>query len=77
MIKNMMKDRMGSVIISLILGLGLAALFRRACTGGSCIVVKAPKREDLQKYYYKVDDNCFKYTPYVVECDSKKKTPSA
>lgn len=68
MIKNVMKDRMGSIIISVILGLGLAALFRRACHGGSCVVIKAPKREEIQQYYYKIDDDCYKYTPYVVEC---------
>jgi hypothetical protein len=68
MIKKVMNDRMGSVIISVILGLGLAALFRRACSGGSCVVIKAPNREDLKKYVYKVDDDCFKYTPYVVAC---------
>jgi hypothetical protein len=68
MIKNIMEDRTGSIVISVILGLGLAALFRRACTGGSCVVIKAPKADELNKFYYKVDSDCYKYTPYVVDC---------
>jgi hypothetical protein len=67
-----MNDRMGSIIISVILGLGLAALFKRACTGGSCIVIKAPKRDEVQRYYYKLDADCYKYTPYVVDCGQTK-----
>lgn len=68
MIENIMQDKVGSVVISVVLGLGLAALFRRACKDGNCIVIKAPKQEDVQKYYYKVEENCYKYTPYVVDC---------
>lgn len=67
-VENIMKDKVGSIVISIVLGLGLAALFRRACKSGSCVVIKAPKLEEVQKYFYKVGDDCFKYTPYVVEC---------
>lgn len=75
MIQNVMQDRMGSIIISIILGLGLAALFRRACKDGSCVVIKAPKQEDIQKYYYKVESDCYKYTPYVVDCQTDRSAP--
>ena len=68
MIQNVLQDRTGSMIISILLGLGLAALFRRACKDGSCVIIKAPKQEDIQKYYYKVEDDCYKYTPHVVDC---------
>lgn len=68
---KMMQDDTGSIIISVILGFGLAAIFRRACTGDRCIVVKAPKIDDVNKFVYKVDQDCFKYSPYVVPCDDK------
>jgi hypothetical protein len=71
MLERVMKDRVGSIIISIVLGLGLAALFRRVCKDGSCVVIKAPKQEEIQKYYYKVESDCYKYTPYVVSCDEK------
>lgn len=68
MIKNVMDDKFGSVLISVILGLGLAALFRRACHGDSCMVVKSPPLSDLRKYTYRMDSQCYKYSPEVVPC---------
>lgn len=70
LVNKVMEDSTGSIIISVILGLGLAALFRRACKGGRCIVVKSPKLDDLNKFVYKVDDDCYKYTPHVVPCSA-------
>ena len=67
-VKNVLHDNFGSIIISVILGLGLAALFRRVCSGDGCIIVKAPNASDIGKYYYKVDNSCYKYTPNLVDC---------
>ena len=69
LIGSFLHSRTGSIIVSIVLGLGLAALFRRACNGDNCVVVKAPKSEDVNKYYYKVQESCYKYTPYMVSCD--------
>ena len=63
-----MNSKAGSVLVSVILGLGLAAIFRRACTGDGCVVLKAPNAADVRKHVWKVDDDCFRYTPRVVEC---------
>lgn len=68
-VSTVLKDETGSAVISVILGLGLAALFRRACKGGRCVVVKSPKLDELRRFVYKVDDDCYKYTPHVVPCD--------
>jgi hypothetical protein len=68
LVKKVLNDGMGSIVISILLGLGLAALFRRACKGDRCIVIKAPSLTEVAKHYYKVDADCFKYTPQVVPC---------
>lgn len=60
--------RMGSIFLSVLLGLGLAAVFRSACKDKGCIIVKGPKQEETTKYYYKIQDNCYKYTPVITEC---------
>jgi hypothetical protein len=57
-----------SIIISVILGLGLAALFRRVCDGKKCIIVEGPPLRETEKYYYQIHENCYKYTPVVSEC---------
>lgn len=58
----------GSIAISILLGLGLAALFRTACKDGKCIVIDGPPMQDTEKYFYKIDENCFKYTTVATEC---------
>lgn len=58
----------GRIILSIIIGFGLASLFRKVCNGKDCIVIKAPSANDINKYFYKIDDNCYKYTPYQTEC---------
>ena len=73
LVKKLVNDKFGAIVVSVILGLGLAALFRRACTGDGCMVIKAPKASDVNKYYYKIDADCFKYTPQIVPCPEKGK----
>ena len=70
-IKNLMQSKEGRIVISVILGFGLATIFRKVCKDNNCIVVKGPKIEDVQKYYYRIDESCYKYTPYVVDCKEK------
>lgn len=72
-IKRFMQDKVGSIVISIILGLGLAAMFQRACKGDGCVVIKAPNMKDVQKYTYRVDQSCYKYSPEVIPCPLKKK----
>lgn len=71
-VSNILDTTMGSVVVSMIIGLGLAALFRKVCDDKKCVVVKAPNSEELERYYYKVQDDCYKYTPETVSCKNKK-----
>jgi hypothetical protein len=67
-IKQVLDTEFGSIAISVLLGIGLAALFRTACKDGKCVVITGPPRSETENYYYKIDDNCFKYTPVSTEC---------
>lgn len=67
-ISEVLNSQTGSVIISIILGLGLAALFRKACKDNNCIVIKGPNSEEVNKFFYKIEDNCYKYSPVFTEC---------
>jgi hypothetical protein len=68
----LMENEEGIIIISVILGFGLATLFRKACKDKGCYVIKGPKMSDVQPYYFKVDERCYKYSPVVVPCDKQK-----
>ena len=69
--KDLLKSNTGSIIISIVLGLGLAALFRKACTDNKCVVIKGPKTEETRNYHYRINEECYKYEPVFTECTRK------
>ena len=61
----------GRVIISIIWGLGLSALFKNACLTRNCQVIlyRGPNPTEVYNSYYKYgNDNCYQYTPYLTRC---------
>lgn len=70
-LSNIMNDPVGRIIVSVVLGLGLASIFRKVCNGNSCVIVKGPSIEEIKKFYYKIEDDCYKYTPVASQCDRK------
>ena len=55
----------GKTIVSIILGLGLASMFRKICNENNCLVIKGPKLKQMNKYY-RIDKTCYKYTIFVI-----------
>jgi hypothetical protein len=64
----------GKILMSVILGFGLATLFRAVCKGNRCRIVSAPPLEELDDQIYKFDDSCYQMTRNAVTCDAKKQT---
>jgi hypothetical protein len=62
----------GKYMLSIILGLGLASLFRAVCKDKNCLVFKAPPLEEIKDKVYKYDNKCYKYNPVQVKCDKSK-----
>lgn len=60
----------GKKVASIILGIGLATMFRRICSKNNCLIIKGPKTTELQNYY-KIDKNCYKYNAYPINCPDK------
>ena len=63
----------GKLIMSILLGFGLASLFRSVCKGKDCIVFHAPPLEKIQDKVYKSGDKCYKYQSIASKCDKSKK----
>jgi len=59
----------GRILMSIILGLGLASLFRRVCKGRNCVVQKAPPLEEIDDQIYKFQDKCYQYNAVSVKCN--------
>lgn len=64
----------GKYLMSILLGLGLATLFRTVCKGKRCNVVKAPPMEEIDGQIYKFNDKCYEMKRNIINCDSKRKT---
>jgi hypothetical protein len=64
----------GKYLMSIILGLGLASLFRTICKGSKCNVIKAPPMEEIDGQIYKFDGKCYEIQTNPIKCDSKRQT---
>ena len=62
----------GKYIMSVLLGLGLASLFRTVCKDKNCVIFHAPPLEKIQGKTYKYDNKCYQYTPKSAKCDNSK-----
>lgn len=67
-LQKLLNTESGRILVSVLLGLGLAALFRKACVDSNCLVIRGPDPQEVQKYHYKVNDTCYKYTHVITEC---------
>ena len=52
----------GKYIMSILLGFGLASLFRTVCKGAGCLQFYAAPLDEIKDKIYKHDNKCYKYT---------------
>ena len=72
--KRLLNTPLGQIVISIILGLGLATFFRRICHGKNCVISKAPPLEEIEDKIYKFDGKCYKLEKNAETCVKGKKT---
>lgn len=76
MIEEIFKSRVGIIIISIIWGLGLSTLFRKACNGRTCQILKyaGPDPNQVKNTYYNYGTpDCYKYSPVISSCATENK----
>jgi len=71
--KRLLNTPTGQILISILLGLGLATLFRKTCVDDKCIVFNGPVIEDIEDKTFKHNDKCYKYTSEAGRCDTTKR----
>lgn len=62
-------SELGLKFISILLGFGLASLFRQVCKDDKCRIIKGPNLKEIEKQIYKIDDKCYRYKPVPTVCD--------
>jgi len=72
LIDKLLYSETGRLLISIILGLGLASLFKKACDTSGCLKFVAPSKEKLEQVR-KYDGKCYAMRVEAGKCDSSKK----
>lgn len=75
MFKNIItkvNTKYGKIIISILLGIGLASIFRKSCESRNCLMFQAPSFDEVRKTVYKHNGKCYKYTEQSVMCNPQK-----
>lgn len=64
----------GQVIISVLLGLGIATLFRKVCNDKNCIEFRGPPISAVENKIFHYDDRCYTYQSRATSCRDDRKT---
>jgi hypothetical protein len=60
-IRRLLYNPYSSIIISMLLGFGLATLFRKTCSIRGCYVFKGPSIDKIEGQTFQMDNKCYKY----------------
>jgi hypothetical protein len=72
-LKRLLYTDIGQVFISIMLGLGLATMFRTVCEGKNCLIFNGPVINEIDGKTYKYGEYCHKYVLNPVSCSKTKK----
>lgn len=72
-VKRLINSTFGKIILSILLALGLASLFRKVCTDKNCVVFNGPVITEVDGKILKHGEKCYKYSMEADKCDSTKR----
>lgn len=72
-IRRLIYSKFGEYVISILLGLGLATLFRKVCKDRSCLKFEGAPLNKIKDQIFKFDNKCYKFTSDIQKCDNSKK----
>lgn len=66
----MIHTKFGQSLISIVLGIGLASIFRKTCKAAGCFKFISPPAKEVKESVYLHDGTCYKFTPETVKCSA-------
>lgn len=67
-IKEIINSQRGKYLISILLGLGLATIFREACKSRNCLIFKAPSLDKIKDKVFGYNKKCYKFIERSTSC---------
>ncbi len=58
-------------VFSFVIGLGLMAVFKPACKGDECRILKAPSLKEVQSTTYQLGSECYQFRTQNIQCPTK------
>lgn len=72
MIKEYIKKNPNAkVFLGILWGIAVGLLFRASCYGRKCVIVNAPKVEDVTSKILKENDKCYRLVSANTQCTEK------
>ena len=71
--ERLLHSRTGKILISIVLGLGIASLFHKLCKDKDCIIFNGPVISEIDGKVFEHDNKCFQYETHATVCDETKK----
>lgn len=62
------ENKQVSMLVSCVLGFGLAAIFRPVCKGPDCVILRGPPISQIRNSVYQFGSKCHEFIPKPVEC---------
>ena len=72
-IRRLIYSDVGRYIISILLGLGLATLFRQVCKDRECLVFHAAPMDKIREQIFKYQNKCYTFKENAQSCATDKK----
>lgn len=73
-IKKIFLSDFGGILISILLGFGLASLFRKSCKGKQCIIFKGPPLDEVKNQIFEHENDCYLFNENSIKCGNKEKS---
>jgi len=70
-VNKLLYEPFGQGILCAIFGLALSLMFHRVCKG-DCTDYFAPNLNEIKNKIFKLENECYTYTPYVVKCGNEE-----
>ena len=72
-LRRLIYSDVGKYVISIILGLGIATLFRKVCKDRECLVFHAADHKKIKNQIFEFDGKCYEFNEKAERCNKNKK----
>jgi hypothetical protein len=66
-----LKSETYSTVFSIVIGIGIVAVFKPGCRDNGCAIKRAPPVDEVTKTTYQIGNKCYKFKSNSIECPER------